>query len=140
MAGDLEKRIRMARRFGWVWVAIEPRGKREEAEAIRDLLHAVGLASPQGWTRIDRRHAGRTIERFLARDLAYGGEIMPSREAASLAEEFLSQFHSEASFLTNFHEPPFDVAWDPLTDHTFDEAVVAVDHDCLGLICVADED
>jgi hypothetical protein len=65
---------------------------------------------------------------------------MPISRSIEFAETFLRAFTAKARFLTNLSNPPYWSGWSPVTPHTFDACVIALDDGRVGLRCVADDD
>ena len=138
---DLQARILASRGPARLWLALESRQRVDDAAEVAGLVERSGLTLPEGgWRTISRRVAAETIARFLERSQAYAEPRMSREAADAYASEFVRQFSEDATFLTNLGDPPRNSTWSPMTGHTFDAGVVALDAVQVGLICVADED
>jgi hypothetical protein len=119
-------------------------------EPLSEVPGRFGLGceqSPDSRLRAVRRSEARSIlVSLLRQDMAYRTDIMSLAEAESLVDQFLSMFSADgARFVTNLNRPgnpdrPFDGAWSPMTESTFDGGVVCIAKPVAGCIWVEDED
>lgn len=86
---------------------------------------ARALAGVPAWEprEIDAAAAEALLVSVLHRDLAYGLEMMPLDEARAMASEFVAAATPGTRFFTN---TAGDGSWTPLTDATFDCAIIRV--------------
>jgi hypothetical protein len=106
-------------------------------EEVRDTLEEIGT----------REHAVKILTRLIHQGMAYDSEIIPEKEAAQLAEIFISHFGNEARYYSN---SPWKLnvlsqknelsSWDPLTEATFDSGIIIVGKSSIGIAWFEDED
>lgn len=129
---------------GIVTMAFEPRDFGGETRDIADsFVSAHGFKPIQNrWSIIDEATAKTMISEILHRSLAYRVEMMSSKTAAHFADAFRALF--DRFSITCVSNGSIDAAgmgsWTPITDSTFEMAVMIYDAKSIGMICVEDED
>jgi hypothetical protein len=134
--------IRDARGTGWTWIAMVERAGDSDVDAIERILNVVELGTPaSGWNAVGRGDAAEIIARFLYQPIPLAVELMSFPRSTEFAATFIDAFTADARFVTNLTDPPSPMGgWSPVTAHTFDACVIALDVSRVGVICVADED
>jgi hypothetical protein len=138
-----------------VYVALRPRaGALTEGAAVdevRSLLvevippdkrrHDPTLTRPR-WRRLTREQARAVFEYTLSHDLAYDSHDVDEQTARALTSQFLDRFSDGAYFFTaGSHTDQGQLTgWNPLTIHTFDTGVIAIDDQCIGAFWKIGED
>lgn len=74
----------------------------------------------------------------LSKSMAYNIQIITTEEAEDQSNEFIKQFDRTCRFFTNWYEG-LD-SWYPITGHTFDCCLIAVDKRQVGAILIIDDD
>lgn len=85
----------------------------------------------------DRPTAEERSAFWLSTGLAYGDEAMNRGLARRFARRFLDLFE-DPEYYTNVN--PSGNSWSPVSRNTFDAALLVVDRDIAGILCVIDED
>lgn len=114
----------------------------DEIKAADNYVQELGLAPlGAGWKELDKAAAEDSLTQLLHLSQAYHDELLPLSTAQELAQFFLGLFDSyNSSFYSNGIFGPSSSSWNPLTESTFDKAVLVMDHEAIGIICVEDED
>ncbi len=132
------------RKFGRLTVECQLLSEFRSAElgSIDEFLKQHGFTgSHADLKQIDRQKAVLHAARVLSRDLAYGAEMMTSAEAEQIASSFLSFFEpSNPRFFTNCVKLGDCWAGNPISDSTFDEGVIAINDEAIGILWAQDED
>ncbi|MBX6749409.1 MAG: hypothetical protein IRY85_06980 [Micromonosporaceae bacterium] len=94
------------------------------------------------WTPLTRERARVVLTYTLTYDLAYVVPVGDEAGAVALAVEFLDCFAPDARFLTVGHHSEIGrlEAWTPVTVHTFDTGVAAIDAERVGVVWKFGED
>ncbi|MEL6555326.1 MAG: hypothetical protein AAFQ63_17970 [Cyanobacteria bacterium J06621_11] len=95
------------------------------------------------WHSIEANVAIRIITRMLSVSAAYRIKLLDKKIAKQAATRLIDQFGDRtANYLTNtsFASSGDEFSWSPITNSTFDSAVVIYDDRYIGMICMEDED
>lgn len=106
-------------------------------------VKGLGLSPIESeWREVSRDQATLLAAAILAKDLAYGVQIISTDEAQEFGRHFISAFGNEAHFFTNtdYAIGATSWSWMPLTNSTFDAGVLGVDEQRIGVLVVQDED
>ncbi|WP_145113490.1 hypothetical protein [Gimesia panareensis] len=114
----------------------------DDIAAADDFVQELGLIPlGDGWTELDQAAAQETLTLILHLSQAYHVELLPLATAEQIAKSFLELFDTyNASFYSNGTFTRSSSSWNELTEATFDMAVLVMDHESIGIICVEDED
>lgn len=114
----------------------------EDIEAANNFVKELGFKPlGNGWHELDQSAALETLTRVLHLSQAYNVELMPFEMAQQIAKGFLELFDSDnASYYTNGVFGENSWSGHRLTESTFDMAVLVMDHESIGIVCVEDED
>ena len=90
----------------------------------------------EGWNKIDFEKGSKQLMNALRFDLAYStAENMPPEKAQHFHQQILARFNNtDCTCYSNWSKtlweenPEAGIGWDPLTDATFDMAIVFVDN------------
>lgn len=113
--------------------------RRSDREAGLDPVEAArALAGAPDWEpiEIDAAAAEDLLTGILHRDLAYQQIVMPLDAARRRARRFVGEAGAGARFFTNTRNG----SWMPLSQATFDAAVIRVDSSEVTMLLVEDED
>ena len=118
----------------------------DEKRLLRSYLESVGFLEVQeDLSEIERSHAEFLTKKFLSEDLAYGGKLK-SEEIKEEVFHFLEGEVKPIKYFTNrnllpgepFESWPPD--WMPISNSTFDMAVVYLGKEKIAILAVEDED
>ncbi|QDT44720.1 hypothetical protein Pan241w_48360 [Gimesia alba] len=114
----------------------------EDIETADNFVKELGFKPlGNGWNELDQPTALKSLTQVLYLSQAYNMELMPFETAREIAKGFLELFDSyNASYYANGDFQSQSAGWNPLTESTFDMAVLVMDHESIGIICVEDED
>jgi len=143
---ELKQLVLEKRDAGIVTVELRDRASVEadDVSVVDSFVKDLGF-KPLGraWRAVDRDGAVTLLTAMLARDLAYFTQLMLPKTARYLATSFVDLFDRHAAkCYINGETPSIESGrcWEPLTDSTFDAAVVILDREKIGIVCVEDED
>ncbi len=117
------------------------------ADAVAGALGFQGLGD--GWLAISAHDAHAIATFVLHRDLAGNAAIMREAEASELATAFLDLAPEPHSYFTNGEwtaalssadATANSVAWDPISDATFDAGIICLGDGMAAMLWVEDED
>ena len=123
--------------------SVAPFARKTPAQAADAYVESLGFRPVgEGWNTLSREEASRSIVAILTESLAYHCPMLEKADAERVSGEFLSGFPSaRAVFLSNSETiGPGAVASSPISQATFDAAIVALDEAQIGVLCVEDED
>ena len=123
--------------------SVAPFARRTPAQAADAYVESLGFSPVgEGWNTLSREEAFRSIVTMLVESLAYHCPMLEKEDAERVAGELLSSFPSPRAVFLNNSETiePGAVAWSPISQATFDAAIVALDEVQIGVLCIEDED
>ena len=113
--------------------------------AVADKYVASLAFNPIGgaWREISAAEALKILTSMLSVSMAYNISLLGSTLAKQVATRLISQFQSDSThYLTNtqLQTQGNALSWTPVTESTFDSAVVIYNREYIGIICIEDED
>ncbi len=144
---ELKSYILDNRDCGVVHVHLGPRAPDTSTprDAADSLVSSLGFRPARdSWETIDCVNAQRIISHIMHQDLAYDSPMIRRETSDHIAERFTALFDQfNSRYFTNCTLDilkPSGFSWHPITQSTFECAVVIVDDANAGLILVEDED
>ena len=113
-----------------------------ESECVNEFLKRFGFTgSHADLHQINRKEAAQQAVLVLNRDLAYGVEVMTKPEAQQIASSFLNCFERPTvRYFTNGERIGNNWAGNPISDSTFDQGIIALNDEAIGILWAQDED
>jgi hypothetical protein len=92
------------------------------------------------WREIGAQEALEFLGKLLHRSLAYGVEVMPVKDAESIACAVFAFFPGSSRHFTNTEPVGNGLSWHPITEATSDSGVIIVQGNTVGILWFEDED
>lgn len=97
----------------------------EHSENMDAVLGKFGLLpNAKSLIEISRAAAHSVVESLIAKDMAYGYELMPRAQAKSFTRSYFCNFPEPQSQFFSNRASPESESWSPMTESTFDSGIV----------------